>query len=415
MTITETLQAAIDKLNGEVTATLKFAADESREPTADELAANQAKLDEAKALQTKLDEVKAAMDAADAKLAELKTLTTEIDEKTAETRKAAEQHFSREVEGKPNTTTQILNFSKDNANMTPELQFSKELSAFAAGKEYEFAAITVAGNTSFIPKAVELVAVRKNFNAFRRLLEETGYSTIDLSSVQNIDVNVIAFADGRDGVENGPDTDETPTPVTLSLAPTMVTSGQVWFGAAITEGPAFDAAKSIYPGLQRAVERREENKWFAALKTQAAGDASMIGKTTASTTAITYDEFVDWRNSVGTAYNVDAVFVISIQLKGALEKIKDTNGNPILVSGTDGITRIDGKPVIVSDAFETLATGKYPGAIISAEAVRIVDAGPTKLKKFEGESGHSEGVGFEIVRYSDAKFVPAGVKLLKMA
>ena len=153
----------------------------------------------------------------------------------------------------------------------------------------------------------------------------------------------------------------------------------------------------------------------APKKTQAGSDATMIGKTTASATAITYDEFVDWRNSVGTAYNIDAAFIISIGLKGALEKIKDTAGNPILVNGTDGITRVDGKPVIVSDQFEVMTTGKYPGAIVSAEAIRILDAGPVKLKKYENESAHNEAIGFEVVRYSDAKFVAAGVKLLKMA
>lgn len=291
--------------------------------------------------------------------------------------------------------------------------FSRELSAFAAGKEYEFAAITVAANQAFIPKNVEMYAVRKNFNAFRRVLDVVGATPLELPTVQNLDVSVITFADGRDGVENGPATDETPVPVTLSLAPSMVTSGQVWFGAAIVEGSNFDATRTIYPGLNRAVERREENKWFLALKTQAAGDAAMIGTTLAVATAVTYDEFVAWRNSASVVYNTDSVFVMSMALKIALEKIKDTNGNPILVNGIDGISRIDGKPVVISDAFETLAAGKYPGAIISAEAIRILDAGPTKMKKFEGESGHSEGIGFEVVRYSDCKFIAAGVKLLK--
>jgi HK97 family phage major capsid protein len=409
MTMLKSINDMIAKLNGEVAATLKFAADEGREPTAEELTKNQAKLDEVKNLEAKAKEMKELNFSVDEKINTLKALND-----AAEKREQAAKHFSKEVEGKPTTQQQILN-GGTGAGEKPELTFSKELTAFAAGKEYEFAAITVAANQAFIPKGVEILAVRKNLNAFRRLLEVFGYTVTDLPYVQNIDISVLAFADGQDGTEHADSVDGTPTPVTLSLAPSLVTSTVVWFGAAITEGPSFDATKAIYPGLQRAVERREENKWFAALKTQAGSDASMIGKTTASTTAVTYDEFVEWRNSMGAAYNIDAAFIMSVGLKSALEKIKDTAGNPILVQGADGLARIDGKPVIISDAFEAPGAGKFSGAIISAEGIRIVDAGPTKMKRYEGESNHSESVGFEVVRYSDAKFVAAAVKLLKFA
>lgn len=403
------LNDMIAKLNGEVTATLKFAADEGREPTQAELDANQAKLDEVKSLEAKAAELKTLTFSVDEKITELKALTA-----ASQKREAAEKHFSTEVEGKPTAQQKILN-GGSGAGETPELTFSKELTAFAAGREYEFAAITVAANQAAIPKSVEFLAIRKNLNAFRRLLEVFGVPTTDLAHVQNIDITVLAFNDGQDGVEHDATVDGTPTPVTLSLAPKLVTSTVVWFSAAICEGPAFNAATGIYPHLQRAVERREEAKWFAALKTQANADASMIGKTTASTTAVTFDEFIEWRNSMGAAYNMDAAFVMSIGLKSALEKIKDTAGNPILVQGADGLARIDGKPVIISDAMESPGASKVSGALISAEGIRIVDAGDTKMKRYEGESAHSESIGFEVVRYSDAKFVAAAVKLLKFA
>ena len=68
-------------------------------------------------------------------------------------------------------------------SLSPERSFAAELSAFAAGREYEFAAITVAANQAFIPKSVEMLAVRKNLNAFRRLLDELGYSREDVATM----------------------------------------------------------------------------------------------------------------------------------------------------------------------------------------------------------------------------------------
>lgn len=90
--------------------------------------------------------------------------------------------------------------------------------------------------------------------------------------------------------------------------------------------------------------------------------ASTLGKTTASATAVTFDEVIDFEHSIDPAYRQSPKFALMFNDATllALRKLKDGNGNYLWQAGNvqAGIPNtINGRPYFINQAMASMATG----------------------------------------------------------
>ena len=83
-----------------------------------------------------------------------------------------------------------------------------------------------------------------------------------------------------------------------------------------------------------------------------------LGVTLKSKTAITSDELIDMQDKVPDVYQADAIWVMNKDTRNAIRKLKDGQGNYLLVrdfATSDGYTLL-GRPVYCSDNVAKLGT-----------------------------------------------------------
>lgn len=109
---------------------------------------------------------------------------------------------------------------------------------------------------------------------------------------------------------------------------------------------AFDPESYIAKEFGRRIGTKEEEAFFIGdgtgkttgiLDDTAGGE---VGKTTASTTSITFDEIIDLFYSLKSPYRKKATFLMNDSTVKAIRKLKDGNGNylwqPSVTAGTPG-------------------------------------------------------------------------------
>lgn len=319
----------------------------------------------------------------------------------------------------------------DNAGANAGLQFEmngkrfdlnaykKALNTFAQTGQMrqEFTVTSTTQSGAFLPKEVlNPITVKRLQNAWRGVLDATGFKPIELSRMETISLPV---ADDTANVGQAQSesatagtTQDADNTKSLTIAPTLYGSKQMFFSNTMILAQSFDVMAFVLPILQKRVDKVQESTWTTAIMA-----TGTVGKTTASPTVITYAELMAWEHSLAAAYRTDACFVLSDTLYQALRGLVDSNNRPVMDLDPTNVfaAKIHNRPVLISDYFQTLAANHIMGAFVSGSALQIVDILNTRMARYAGLPQFPDQVGFELFHNGDQGFVPQGLSLIKSA
>ena len=142
-----------------------------------------------------------------------------------------------------------------------------------------------------------------------------------------------------------------------------------------------------------------------------------VGATTASATAITFDEIMDLYHSLKTPYRNKAVFIANDLTIKAIRKLKDSNGQylwqPSLVSGTPDT--VLGRPIYVSGYMPQTTAGAKAMAFGDFSYYWIADRQGRTFERLNELFAQTDQVGFKATQRVDGKLIlPEAVQVLQM-
>lgn len=152
----------------------------------------------------------------------------------------------------------------------------------------------------------------------------------------------------------------------------------------------------------------------------ALGSNAGIGKTGASTTAVTYADLVDLKYSVNKAYQGNAKWMFNYLTEGVVRKLVDSTGQPIWTMGNiqnGSPDTILGNPYIINDDMANPAAGAVPiafGDFKKAYTIRMVRG--VGLRRLTELYATSDEVGFVSFMRADGDLMDTkAAKLFKNA
>ena len=142
-----------------------------------------------------------------------------------------------------------------------------------------------------------------------------------------------------------------------------------------------------------------------------------VGKTVASATELTFDDVMDLYRKLRTPYRNKAVFVANDLTIGALQKLKDNNGQylwrPALTMGEPDT--ILGRPVYVSSFMPQIAAGAKVLAFGDFSYYWIGDRQGRTFERLNELFAQTDQVGFKATQRVDGKLVlPESIQVLQM-
>jgi HK97 family phage major capsid protein len=150
----------------------------------------------------------------------------------------------------------------------------------------------------------------------------------------------------------------------------------------------------------------------------AATGGGQIGVTTASVSAITFDEVMDLYYSLRAPYRKNAMFITNETTVKTLRKIKDTTGQyiwqPALTLGTPDL--LLGRPVYTSIYVPEIAAGASVISFGDYSYYWLAERKGRTFKRLDQLFAQTDQVGFMATERVDGKLVlPEAVKIMKMA
>lgn len=148
-----------------------------------------------------------------------------------------------------------------------------------------------------------------------------------------------------------------------------------------------------------------------------AASGSGVGVTTASATAITFDEIMDLYYSLKSPYRKNAVFVTNDATVKALRKLKDGNGQylwqPSVTAGE--ADTLFNRPVKTSAYVPTLAAGAKAIAFGDFSYYWVADRQGRSFQRLNELFAVNGQVGFKATQRVDGKLIlPEAIKVLQM-
>lgn len=141
------------------------------------------------------------------------------------------------------------------------------------------------------------------------------------------------------------------------------------------------------------------------------------GKTSASETAIIYDEVIDLLSSVKEKYARNGIFMCNRLTAAALRKLKDTNGMPLWAPAmTAGLpSTLFGAPMRINEAMPDIAESATPLAFGNFKYYRIADRQRLLMQMLVELYAGSGQVGFKFMKRMDGLLIRTdAIKLLTM-
>lgn len=192
----------------------------------------------------------------------------------------------------------------------------------------------------------------------------------------------------------------------------------------LLEDNAVDLAGMIGAILGERIARGENAKFTTgtgAGQPQGIITGSSSGKTTASATAITYDELIDLQHSVDPAYRTNAGWMMHDTVLAGIRKIKDTSGGSgagayIFQAGADGNVpdRLNGQPIYINNNMaSSIATGLKTVLYGAFEKYIIRRVRGLRLKVLVERFAESDQVGYIGFDRADGGVFSAGTMPLK--
>lgn len=276
--------------------------------------------------------------------------------------------------------------------------------------------ITSGTNSVLIPKHVlPPIQVRRNNNAFRAMLGAFGLNPIETSdtSVYTLPLFDDSANVGRVAAED--ETTDTKQDIGVgngfTLGATLYDSKSAWFSNTMLNAVGFDVLAYVTPILQRRVDKTQEQAFTTTL-----GGVTPYGTvTTASKSALTYNELLNWEHSLPPAYRSDAGFIVSDSLFKLIRGMVDNQNRPIMDTDPQNVFqyRLHGKPIFISDYLGTVGTASaFLGAFVSASSIAMRDVVPSRLTKYVNIPSQPDQTGLRLFQNGDCQFGP-GTAFLK--
>lgn len=395
----KTLREEFAGIHKEANDIITKAATEKRELTAEEKESNTKRFARMDAIQAQVNDAK--------KLAEYSVLngTAEL---PAQPKGKAE--FEAEQSGK-------VTFDADSYRAAVNLfaRTGNDARAQQLAGAMNFAITSGTASGVYIPKEVaNPVTVKRLPNAIRAALDYYGLKPISRTLTEAISLPI-----NDDSANSGQQQNEAATSGTsvdpdatgsITLNPTLYSSKQQWISNTTVGAVDFDLFAWVLPMLERRLDKTQESAWVTKLK------AGTVGKTTTSPTAISYVDWLAFEHSLSAAYRPDGAFILSDSAYQSVRGLVDSNNRPILDldPANQFMATIHGKPVIVSDYFDSIAATKIVGAFVSASALMVFDAGLKRVARYINQPAYPDQTGFELFANGDFGFVGAGVRTLVM-
>ncbi|WP_444942719.1 phage major capsid protein [Microbulbifer sp. ZKSA006] len=143
-----------------------------------------------------------------------------------------------------------------------------------------------------------------------------------------------------------------------------------------------------------------------------------VGKTAASSTAITYDDVVDLIHSVRSVYRKRASFLAKDSTVGMMRKLKSTDGIPLwqpsLQAGTPD--SFLGYKFRTTEAMQEVASGNKSLAFGDFKKYRIVDRSGVFMQRLNEKYADTGQIGFRTRKRTEGKLlISEAIKTLRQA
>lgn len=145
---------------------------------------------------------------------------------------------------------------------------------------------------------------------------------------------------------------------------------------------------------------------------------AQAGVTAAGTTAVTGDELISLFYTLKRPYRANATWVLNDMTIAAVRKLKLSDGQYVWTPGLqDGEPdRILGRPVVASDAVETMAAGDVAAVFGDLSYYVIADRAGREMQRLNELYAATGQIGFKMNQRVDGKLtLPEAVKKLTMA
>jgi len=144
-----------------------------------------------------------------------------------------------------------------------------------------------------------------------------------------------------------------------------------------------------------------------------------VGKTTASTSAITQDELLDTLYSLGAQYRPNSVWLMHSTTLATVRKLNSSapDSDPVWAPGRAGQPdTVVGRPVFANDNIATIEADAKVAVLVDLAGFMVVQEPAVTVRRLNELYAGSGEIGFLIYRREDAKLVDANAaKVLQMA
>jgi HK97 family phage major capsid protein len=260
------------------------------------------------------------------------------------------------------------------------------------------------------------------------------------AGVLNAGAEVIPTADGNERgiptIDDGSNTGRQTAEATANSTETNPTIANVTLKAYVQDSDWIKISMEYlrdasYPIESKLIElaTRRIGKKLNALTTTGSGTGTIrgfvtaagVGKTTAATNALTYEEFVDFQHSLDAAYRYGKTCRIQLHdlTLAALRKLKGSDNRFIWTPGQTGLpASLDGFSYVVNNDMAHIGSGA--GSVIAAigdwEAYKVRVVGQPEVIITKEKYIDSREVGYRVVQAFDGNLADtAAIRTLKLA
>jgi HK97 family phage major capsid protein len=279
----------------------------------------------------------------------------------------------------------------------------------------QFTLTTGSGSGVLLPTSVgKPVVIKAIRNTVRAALMARGLKVIETDGMEAMSVPVFDdTANTADAIAENSTSENNKDPSVggLDLGATLYDSGTVWASNTLLNSQTFDLLAYLEPMLDARIEAAELAAWMVLLA------AATVGKTTSTTTGVTYGELLDWQHSIPLARRADGVFFVSDGLFRTLRGMVDDNDRPIYQESLrdDAPDRLLGWPLFPTTGLAAPAAGAVSGVAASAEALVVRDVKNRRIARYQNIPTHPDQFGIREFSNGDFKFVTSAVRTLKHA
>ena len=302
---------------------------------------------------------------------------------------------------------------------------AQQFNAYLATGERSPELLSITSGTSggvLVPTSVANPHVVKRLaNCIRVALAAYNYPTIQRTDYAKMVLPVLddtdnVALDAVEGVVNDNAAgaqDQEPDITGLQLDGTkFVRSQPAWF-TEISLGASFDVSAYVMPQLVKRIDLRQEQIWLAKMIAAVVAAGVRVVNTTAID-AVSYNDILRLEHAVDVSYRASMSFIASDEFVLAARGLEG-NGRPLFedTPSKDWMSQMHGKPVLTSGNVSGFGANNTVALAVSAEALKVLDAGRMRMARYEKFPLRPDQVGMELFQNGDFDFIRNGVAILK--